>query len=32
MSKKLETRSASPRIDIGIGTKDRAAIAAGLRG
>ena len=30
MSKKLETRSASPRIDIGIGTKDRAAIAAGL--
>lgn len=30
MGKKLEARSASQRIDIGIGTKDRAAIAAGL--
>ena len=30
MGKKLEARNASPRIDIGIGTKDRAAIAAGL--
>ena len=32
MGKKLEARSASPRIDIGIGirTKDRAAIAGGL--
>lgn len=30
MSRTLEAHSAAPRIDIGIGTEDRAAIAAGL--
>jgi starvation-inducible DNA-binding protein len=30
MGKKLEARTAASRIDIGIGVKDRAAIAAGL--